>query len=146
MENSITPRRAKTRTLKQSGSEPANLQQHAQPNGFVKLPFELCKRLTPQQKDELRACNDKGNELRKRKLDGQGSSTVLPPFPVITPRDVTIAPASKKLRKEDLLRDMERLIDGCQGPVPELGAEPEVEDTTQRGLPTVTFHVASKKK
>ena len=57
-----------------------------------------------------------------------------------------MAPASKKLRKEELLRDMERLIYGCQGPVPDPGTELEVEDVTQRKLPTVTFHVASMKE
>ena len=105
-ENSITPRKAKMHMPNHNESEPISLEKHAQPNGFVKLPYELCERLNPQQNDELRAHNKKGSELRKRKLDRQETSTVLPSLPVIMPRDMSVAPVSKKLRKEDLLRDM----------------------------------------
>ena len=112
----------------------------------MKLPFKLRKRLTPQCKDELRAHNEKGSELRKMKFDGQEPSTTLPPFPEIVPRDVNVDPASKKARKEDLLRGIERLIDGHQCPVLGPGIEPKVEDTAQRRIPTVTLHFDSKKK
>ena len=88
-----------------------NLSDYAQKDGQIKLPYNIYNKLSKDQKGEMREHNSKvkeRNKKRRRTLDS--STTPLPPDPVIRSRDATVQP-HKKLRKDDLLRQMEKLVE-----------------------------------
>ena len=127
-----------------------HLRDYAQKYGRIKLLCDIHNKSSKDQKGEMREHNSKVKERSKkcrRTLDSSNTHLLLDP--VVRPRDVTVQPC-KKLRKDNLLRQMEKLVedfdeeDEVGKSITEPGTEQEVDELTHRRTPNVTFRIGSK--
>ena len=89
------------------------------------------------------------SKKRRHGTTPEHTTTPLLPDPVIKHRDATVQ-SYKKLKKNDLLRRIEKLVETFENDhdkeqhIEEPGTEKEVDEITHRRMPNVTFRMGSK--
>ena len=114
------------------------------------MPCSIFNKLPKDQKVETRENSAKAKEISKKGGSSTDPTTTpLPQDPIIKYRDTTVQP-HKKLKKNNLLCQMEKMVesfendDEAEKSIEEPVNEQEVDEVTHRRIPSAAFQHAQK--